>query len=139
MNILLENYKGFDIFFDKEESNIFFIHDKIGRVDGFRTSVIKEKIDELVESTFIKKVRAYMIDGDDYIDVHGFYGKKNFIIEYKDGFKSSIVSSVADKYFLEESKNIVEKIRSAEKEILDLREKIKEYRSQIKTISSLIK
>ena len=139
MNILLDNYKGFDMFFDKDKDGLFFIHDVIGRVDGFRLSMMQEKIDSLFDSSFISTVRGYSIDGDGYLDILGFDSKGNFIVEYEGGFKSNMVSSAGDKYFLEESRSAVEKIRFAEKEILDLRGKIKDYRSQIKTISSLIK
>lgn len=138
MNILLENYKGFDIFFDNDKDGLFFIHDVIGRVDGFRLSMMQEKIDSLFDSSFIPTVRGYSIDGNRYLDILGFDSKGNFIVKYEGGFKSNMVSSAGDGYFLEESRSVVEKIKSAEKEILDLRGKIKEYRSQIKTISSLI-
>lgn len=139
MRVLLENYRGFDIFFDKEKDGLFFIHDIIGRVDGFRLNIMKEKIDSLFDSVFIPKMRGYDIDGDGYLDVLGFDSKGNFIVEYEGGFKSNMVASAGDKYFLEGSRGFIEKIRDTEKQILDLREKVKELRSVVVTIKSLIK
>lgn len=137
--IFIENYKGFDIFFNKESNEFQFEHEALGIIDSGNCKYLKQDIDKFSESRYINPVRAYDVrNSEGYVDIFGFDKEGNYVVKYENGHISRMVSSASDNYYLEESKGIIEEIKECNSKIDDLNNTVKDLRKRVKTISTLV-
>lgn len=139
MKIFIEEYKGYEIFFNKDEEKFEFKHDILGLVQCTFLRLLKEDIDKYSESKFISPVRACCIIYESrYIDVLGFSQNGSYIVKYKDSSNIvNMVSTAGKQYYLPESQEIVDDIKKCEEQIKYIKEHIEKLKSSIKTIESL--
>lgn len=139
MKIFIEECKGYEIFFNKDEERFEFKHEILGVVNCTFLKLLKEDIDKYSESKFISPVRAYDIRYEGRcVDILGFNSNGDYIVKYENNPNIvGMVSSAGKQYYLAESQEVVDEIKKCEEQIGFIKEHIEKLKSSIKTIESL--
>lgn len=132
MRTLIENYRGWEIFFDTDKEDFYTVSNEYDRQENKRSYASTKKfIDDYIKENngfkpvFVQRMKTHYSDGE-VIKLIGIRKDGNFMYEGKDGKKQQMSSYSEKDYFLVDEANdplfkkiesLIEKRNKIDKEI----------------------